>query len=115
LKGYAELLSVIRQSTRCHGAPLAVPGVIAVPADLRAGELVGVYTLKGEIVGLAEAAMTREQIEESVRGIAFVMKRLIMRPDTYPKAWRSRGEQAEAPAKVSPEVDLARLESESEF
>jgi H/ACA ribonucleoprotein complex subunit 4 len=99
----------------CHGAPLAVPGVIAVPADLRAGELVGVYTLKGEIVGLAEAAMTREQIEESVRGIAFVMKRLIMRPDTYPKAWRSRGEQAEAPAKVSPEVDLARLESESEF
>jgi hypothetical protein len=38
-----------------------------------------------------------------------------MRPDTYPKAWRSRGEQAEAPAKVSPEVDLARLESESEF
>ena len=25
----------------CHGAPLAVPGVIAVPNDLRKGELVG--------------------------------------------------------------------------
>ena len=31
----------------CHGAPLAVPGVIAVPKDLKKGELVGIYTLKG--------------------------------------------------------------------
>lgn len=99
----------------CHGAPLAVPGVIAVPANLRAGELVGVYTLKGEVVGLAEAAMTREQIQESVKGVAFVMKRLIMRPDTYPKAWRTKGEQAVAPAKVSPEVDLNKLESDAEI
>ncbi|MEO9295149.1 MAG: RNA-guided pseudouridylation complex pseudouridine synthase subunit Cbf5 [Nitrososphaera sp.] len=98
----------------CHGAPLAVPGVIAVPSDLRAGELVGVYTLKGEVVGLAEASMTRDQIEESAKGVAFVMKRLIMRPDTYPKAWRSKGEQAvaAAPAAAGSEVDLAKLESD---
>jgi H/ACA ribonucleoprotein complex subunit 4 len=96
----------------CHGAPLAVPGVIAVPKDLRVGELVGVYTLKGEVVGLAEAAMTKEQIEESARGVAFVMKRLIMKPDTYPKAWRSKGEHAEAPAKSAGEVDLSKLESD---
>ncbi|HEY7508364.1 MAG TPA: RNA-guided pseudouridylation complex pseudouridine synthase subunit Cbf5 [Nitrososphaera sp.] len=96
----------------CHGAPLAVPGVIAVPKDLRVGELVGVYTLKGEVVGLAEAAMTKEQIEESARGVAFVMKRLIMKPDTYPKAWRSKGEHAEAPAKSASEVDLSKLESD---
>jgi H/ACA ribonucleoprotein complex subunit 4 len=97
----------------CHGAPLAVPGVIAVPKDLRIGELVGVYTLKGEIVGLAEAAMTREQMVESTRGVAFIMKRLIMRPDTYPKAWRSRGEHAGAlDVSVRPEVDLGKLESD---
>lgn len=96
----------------CHGAPLAVPGVVAVPSDLRVGELVGVYTLKGEIVGLAEAAMTRSEIEESAKGVAFVMKRLIMRPDTYPKAWRSKGEQAAAPAATGSEVDLGKLESD---
>lgn len=96
----------------CHGAPLAVPGVIAVPKDLRVGELVGVYTLKGEVVGLAEAMMTKEQIEESVRGVAFVMKRLIMKPDTYPKAWRSKGEHAEAPVQGQGSVDLSKLESE---
>ncbi len=99
----------------CHGAPLAVPGVVAVPADLRAGELVGVYSLKGEIVGLGEAAMTREQIEESTKGVAFVMKRLIMKPDTYPKSWRSKGEQAVAPESAPSEVDLGELESDDDF
>jgi H/ACA ribonucleoprotein complex subunit 4 len=96
----------------CHGAPLAVPGVIAVPKDLRMSELVGVYTLKGEIVGLAQAAMTKEEIEQNVRGIAFVMKRLIMRPGTYPKAWRSKGEQA-INVRISSEVDLDKLENEN--
>lgn len=98
----------------CHGAPLAVPGVIAVPSDLRVGELVGVYTLKGEIVGLGEASMTRGQIEENVKGVAFVMKRLIMRPETYPKAWRTKGEQAAAPAAGASEIDLPKLESDAD-
>lgn len=97
----------------CHGAPLAVPGVIAVPADLRVGELVGVYTLKGEIIGLAQAAMTKDEIEQNVRGIAFVTKRLIMKPGTYPKAWRTKGEQA-ANVQVPVEVDLDKLENESD-
>ena len=55
----------------CHGAQLAVPGVIAVPKDLKKCELVGVYTLKGEIIGLAEAAMTGEEIEQNVKGVDF--------------------------------------------
>jgi H/ACA ribonucleoprotein complex subunit 4 len=97
----------------CHGAPLAVPGVIAVPPDLRVGELVGVYTLKGEIIGLAQAAMTKDEIEQNVRGIAFVTKRLIMKPGTYPKAWRTKGEQA-ANVQVPVEVDLDKLENESD-
>lgn len=73
----------------CHGAQLAIPGIIAIPHDLRPGELVGVYTLKGEIVGLAEAIMKSDDIETETRGFAFVMKRIIMKPNTYPKVWRS--------------------------
>lgn len=96
----------------CHGAPLAVPGVVAVPEDMRVGELVGIYTLKGEIVGLGQAAMTKEEIEQNTRGIAFVIKRVIMKPNTYPKAWRSKGEQAVS-VKVPTEVDLDRLETEN--
>lgn len=100
----------------CHGAPLAVPGVVAVPKDLRVGELVGVYTLKGEVVGLGQAAMIKEEIEQNTRGIAFVMKRIIMKPGTYPKAWRSKGEQAanvSVPSSASSEIDLDRLENEN--
>jgi H/ACA ribonucleoprotein complex subunit 4 len=99
----------------CHGAPLAVPGVVAVPKDLRVGELVGVYTLKGEVVGLGQAAMTKEEIEQNARGIAFAMKRLIMKPGTYPKAWRSKGEQTTAVNNVNvpTEVDLDKLENEN--
>lgn len=96
----------------CHGAPLAVPGIVALPKDLRVGELVGIYTLKGEIVGLGQAAMTKEEIEQNTRGIAFILKRLIMKPGTYPKAWRSRGEQA-IHVKVPTEVDLDKLEKEN--
>lgn len=96
----------------CHGAPLAVPGVVAVPKDMRVGELVGIYTLKGEVVGLGQAAMTKEEIEQNSRGIAFVMKRIIMKPNTYPKAWRSKGEQA-VNVKVPIEVDLDKLETEN--
>ena len=97
----------------CHGAPLAVPGVVALPKDLRVGELVGVYTLKGEIIGLGQAGMTKDEIEQNAKGIAFVMKRLIMKPGTYPKAWRSKGEQA-VNVKVPVEVDLDKLESETD-
>ena len=98
----------------CHGAPLAVPGVVALPKDIRVGELVGVYSLKGEIVGLGQAAMTKDEIEQNARGVAFVMKRLIMKPGTYPKAWRSRGEQAVASSVKAPkEIDLDKLETEN--
>jgi H/ACA ribonucleoprotein complex subunit 4 len=96
----------------CHGAPLAVPGVVALPKDMRVGELVGIYTLKGEIVGLGQAAMTKEEIEQNARGIAFAIKRIIMKPNTYPKAWRSKGEQAVS-VRVPTEVDLDRLETEN--
>jgi H/ACA ribonucleoprotein complex subunit 4 len=73
----------------CHGAQLAVPGVVALPKGLAKSELVGIYTLKGEIVGLAEALMTKEEIEDNIKGVAFNVKRIIMKPGTYPKAWRS--------------------------
>jgi H/ACA ribonucleoprotein complex subunit 4 len=73
----------------CHGAQLAIPGITAVPPNLRRGELVGVYTLKGEIVGLSEAVMTSEEIGTKTTGFAFIMKRIIMKPNTYPKVWRT--------------------------
>ena len=73
----------------CHGAQVAIPGIVAVDKNIRKGNLVAVYSLKGEIVALAEANMELEEIMENDKGIAFTIKRLIMKPDTYPRGWKS--------------------------
>lgn len=73
----------------CHGAYLAVPGVARMDPGIRRGDLVAIYTQKGEIIALAEAAMSAEEIEDITKGIAFNLKRVIMRPGTYPKAWKN--------------------------
>jgi len=86
----------------CHGAQLAVPGIVALPKDLRKNELVGIYTLKGEVVGLAEALMTKEEIEDNIKGVAFSMKRIIMKPGTYPKAWRTSAPSSQSSSSSTP-------------
>lgn len=90
----SEIKSVIIRDSAvdamCHGAQLAVPGILEVSKDLKKGDLVAVYTQKGEVVALAEALMTDYEIEESVKGYAFETNRIIMAPNTYPKSWRSK-------------------------
>ena len=72
----------------CHGAQLAIPGIIAFSQNLKKGNLVGIYSLKGEIVGIGELVMDAFEMEEKNNGVAFVIKRIIMKPGTYPRAWR---------------------------
>ena len=84
---------VIRDSAvdaLCHGAQLAIPGVLEISPILKKGELVAIYTQKGEIVALAEALMSDYEIKDSVKGQAFQTKRIIMAPNTYPKSWRTK-------------------------
>jgi H/ACA ribonucleoprotein complex subunit 4 len=74
-----------------HGAALAVPGVAMLQEGIRPGDTVALLTLKGELVALATAEMSSEQVLEERRGIAFRPKRVVMEPGLYPRAWRSRG------------------------
>lgn len=83
----------------CHGAQLAIPGVLKIPRDLKKDDFVGVYTLKGEVVGLAEAAMSAQEIVEASKGIAFTLRRIIMKPNTYPKVWRTKETNTDQSAK----------------
>jgi H/ACA ribonucleoprotein complex subunit 4 len=75
----------------CHGAQLAVPGIVAVARDLAPNQIVGIYTIKGEIIGLGESLMSIDDIQENDRGIAVHLKRIILKPNTYPRAWRVSG------------------------
>ncbi len=84
---------VIRDSAvdaLCHGAQLAVPGILQMSHDLKRGDTVGVYTQKGEIVALAICVMSESEIRDATKGYAFETKRIIMAPNTYPKKWHTR-------------------------
>ena len=90
----SELKSVmIRDSAvdaMCHGAQLAIPGILKISPNLKKGDLVGIYTQKGEAVALAESIMSEEEIRDATKGYAFETKRIIMAPNTYPKKWRTK-------------------------
>jgi len=79
---------VIRDSavdSLCHGAQLAIPGILQISQNLQKDDLVGVYTQKGEAVALATALLDEQEIKESTKGYAFQTKRIIMPINTYPK------------------------------
>jgi len=90
----SEVKSIVIRDTAvdalCHGAQLAIPGILEISPILKKGELVAIYTQKGEIVALAEAVMSDYEIKDSVKGHAFQTKRIIMAPNTYPKSWRTK-------------------------
>ena len=90
----SELKSVVIRDSAidamCHGAQLAIPGILQISQGLNRGDVVGIYTQKGEAVALAEATMSDQEIQDEVKGYAFETRRIIMAPNTYPKKWRTK-------------------------
>ncbi len=90
----SELKSVVIRDSAvdamCHGAQLAIPGILKISPNLKKGDIVGIYTQKGEAVALAESTMSEEEIRDATKGYAFETKRIIMVPNTYPKKWRTK-------------------------
>src|SRR5438445_10034706 len=90
----SELKSVVIRDSAvdalCHGAQLAIPGILEISYGLKREDPVGVYTQKGEVVALAEAIMSEDEIAENTKGFAFKLKRIIMAPNKYLKSWRSK-------------------------
>jgi len=73
-----------------HGASLAVPGVAMLHEGIKKGDTVALLTLKGELIGLAKAQMTSEEIMQAEKGIAFKPQRIILEPGLYPRAWKAK-------------------------
>ncbi|OPY53957.1 MAG: putative tRNA pseudouridine synthase B [Methanosaeta sp. PtaU1.Bin112] len=72
----------------CHGAPLALPGLLRLETEINPGDTVALFTLKGEAVGIGRANMNSREMLEGKSGIAVLTERVIMEPGTYPKAWK---------------------------
>ena len=74
----------------CHGAKLAVPGITKLETEIKVRDVVGLFSLKGELIALGQAAMSSEEMTERDHGIAADTKRVVMSLETYPKTWQSR-------------------------
>jgi H/ACA ribonucleoprotein complex subunit 4 len=69
----------------CHGAQLAVPGVLKVHSDITQNAMIGIYSLKGEIVALGRAQLDTNGVLKADRGIVASIERVIMEPGVYPR------------------------------
>ncbi len=76
-----------------HGANLAVPGIVRLHDGIERGDLVAIFTLKGELVAIGVAQMTSKEIMEARRGIAVKIRRVVMKPGVYPRAWSKKKEK----------------------
>ena len=79
-------------SAICHGAELAVPGVVKVSDGIRPGSSVALFTLKGELVALSKSLMNTKQVLEEHHGIVAKTVRVVMPAETYPKMWKKTAE-----------------------
>lgn len=70
-----------------NGADLGASGISKLQDRITKGELVAVTTLKGELVALATAEMTSEEMYGE-EGTAATLNSVHMDPETYPKRWK---------------------------
>jgi len=84
----------------CHGADLAIPGIVKLDSKIKPRMSVGLFTLKNEVVALAKALMSTEQIIEQERGLAAKTLRVIMPIGTYPRLWKEKQTHPASPVEI---------------
>lgn len=72
----------------CHGANLAIPGVVEIDSGIKREDTVAIFTLKGEVVAIAKALMSTEEIMQRDTGICCKLERVLMKKGTYPAVWK---------------------------
>lgn len=73
-----------------HGADLAAPGVVRLTSDVKAGKLVAILTLKGELVALGKALKNASEIASARKGVVVKTWRVYMDRGVYPDVWRKK-------------------------
>jgi H/ACA ribonucleoprotein complex subunit 4 len=72
----------------CHGAGLALPGVVRIDSAIERNMFVAIFSLKGEAVGLGRALLTSREMLDQEKGVAVKTERVIMDRGTYPPMWK---------------------------
>ena len=77
-------------SSICHGAELAVPGIVRLSESIVPKMPIALFTLKDELVALSKALMSSEQMLKEDHGLAAKTVRVIMPAETYPRLWKTK-------------------------
>lgn len=72
----------------CHGANLAIPGIVSFDKNIKKDSMVSIFTQKGEGICLGRALLSSDMMLKMDKGIAVDVERVIMRAGTYPKGWK---------------------------
>lgn len=78
----------------CHGARLAIPGILSLSEGIEKGDTVVLATGKGELVAIGESLLNTGSVSTMRKGLAFSVKRVIMAQSTYPRMWRKEEKTA---------------------
>src|SRR4030042_489397 len=82
---------VIRDSAvdaLCHGANLALPGVIEVDTDRKKNDIILILTLKDEAVAVGKSLMSTEEMIQKEKGFCSNLERVVMKKGAYPSIWK---------------------------
>jgi H/ACA ribonucleoprotein complex subunit 4 len=77
----------------CHGADLAIPGIVRLSEKILPRTPIALFSLKEELVALSRALMSTEQIMKEEHGLAAKTVRVVMPADTYPRLWKTNARQ----------------------
>jgi H/ACA ribonucleoprotein complex subunit 4 len=72
----------------CHGANLAIPGIVEIDTGVKKDDMVAVMTLKNEGVALMYSLLSTEQIIQKDTGLCATPERVLMNKGTYPPVWK---------------------------
>ena len=97
-RGVADLPRITIRDTAvdalCHGASLAGVGVMNAEGTFMAGDPVGVFTQKCELVAVAEARLGSDALRPGSTGLVAAPRVVFMDPGTYPRGWTKRKDKA---------------------
>lgn len=67
----------------CNGSPVYVGGIVRLEDNMKKGDWVAVFSLKGELISIGKANMDSEEMFKKRRGLAVKTDRVLMKKDTY--------------------------------
>jgi len=68
----------------CNGAPLGVNGIVRLEDNIKKGEWVAIFSLKGELIAIGKALIDTETILNKKTGLAVKTDRVLMKKGIYP-------------------------------